>query len=170
MWAFTCVSTQRESSWQLAATRKEAQRLNQTQEKCLHAVSVLCRLRIPYLLACVFVMPIVQKRVVECKRVWGHKHSIYGILSGGGSVNIKEPVWCRTIILKKSANLLKFFTNLELVLNFFQTSMCNPERVMDWVMRLSMLVIWHNSLNGKHWAYGVWDTKEHELWDSCTQQ
>jgi hypothetical protein len=42
---------------------------------------------------------------------------------------------------KKSAHLLENFTNLELVLNFFQTSMCNSERVMDWVMSLSMLVI-----------------------------
>jgi hypothetical protein len=117
MWAFTCVSTQRESSWLLAATRKEAQSLNQTQEKCLHAVSVLCRLRIPYLPTCVFVMPIVQKRVVECKRVLCHKR-IYGTMSGG-SRNIKEPVWCRTIILKKSANLLKVFHKPRTGVKFF---------------------------------------------------
>jgi hypothetical protein len=71
---------------------------------------------------------------------------------------------------KNQQTCWKFFTNLELVLNFLQRSMCNPKWVMDWVMSLSMLVIWHNSLNEKHWAYGVWDTKEHELWDSCTQQ
>jgi hypothetical protein len=99
MWAFTCVSTQRESSWLLAATRKEAQSLNQTQEKCLHAVSVLCRLEnsVPPRMCICYAY--CAKRVVECKRVLCHKR-IYGTMSGG-SRNIKEPIWCRTIILKK---------------------------------------------------------------------
>lgn len=66
---------------------------------------------------------------------------------------------------KKSAHLLENFTNLELVLNFFQTSMCNSERVMDWVMSLSMLVIWHNSLDGsiELMGYGTQKSMSYEI-------
>lgn len=124
--------------------------------------------RIPYLPACVFVMPIVQNvswSVNECCAINEYMEQWEVVLEISKNQFDVEPSFS-----KKSANLLENFTNLELVLNCFQTSMCNSEQVMDWVMSLSMLIIWHNSLDGKHWAYGVWDTKEHELWDSYTQQ
>jgi hypothetical protein len=44
--------------------------------------------------------------------------------------------------------------------------MCNPERVMDWVISLSMmLVIWHNSLDGsiELMGYGTQKSMSYEI-------